>query len=318
MQILVTGGASALGQCLLRAIAARGALTRRDGAPATVRRLIAVDRAQALPLFVDERVEYVCGDTSQPRFLSRVMGTAIDSVFDLAGFGEFGAVDEIADFDAGLAASVDSLRVLIEACGFQSAPPRLVHAGTAAAFSAGSGDSAPASTAGVLGALCELLLAEYARRGLADARTLRLPWLIGGGPVEPLPGDVAGRLVHDALAGGVLCSPVELATPLWLGSMARAADALIRAHEVEQSAWGGARAVNAPGVATSVSELLDALREVVGEGALAAMKVEPDPALQAALRARPATLAVDRALALGFGAAGDAVSIVREAAKGSG
>ena len=61
MQVVVIGGAGVLGQALLKAIVARGVLTRSDGVPAPVRRVIAVDRSQPPRLFVEARVEYVRG-----------------------------------------------------------------------------------------------------------------------------------------------------------------------------------------------------------------------------------------------------------------
>jgi len=66
VQLLVTGASTPLGQGLLRALAARGALTR-DGAAAPIARILGVDREQPPGLFVDERVEYVCGEYEQPR-----------------------------------------------------------------------------------------------------------------------------------------------------------------------------------------------------------------------------------------------------------
>ncbi|HEY4037608.1 MAG TPA: hypothetical protein VGM15_02205, partial [Burkholderiaceae bacterium] len=81
MQIVVVGGAGVLGQALLRAIVARGVLTRSDSVAAPVQRVISVDRMQAPRLFVESRVEYVRADPGVPRLLQTVMGTVTDSVF---------------------------------------------------------------------------------------------------------------------------------------------------------------------------------------------------------------------------------------------
>ncbi len=131
MQVVVTGAGTPLGQSMLRAIVARGALARGDGDPRPVRRIIAVDRTQPAALFLDGRIEYVRGDYEQPRFLARVMGMITDSIFHLSALGAgLRTGTQLEDLDTALLHSLDTTRTLLDACRFQTAPPKLVFAST--------------------------------------------------------------------------------------------------------------------------------------------------------------------------------------------
>lgn len=173
LTIVVTGAGSALGQALLRALAARPVLAGGDGAALEAGRLIGVDRTQPAELFVDERVEYVRGEYEQPRFLSRMMGASADSVFHLApwtaGDGVAPGVDGL---ELALLRSVDTTRALLDACRNLSHPPRLVYAARRGVRA--TVGEVPQGTA-LLVDVCESLLAESARRGLIDLRSVRLP-----------------------------------------------------------------------------------------------------------------------------------------------
>lgn len=186
MQVVVTGSGSALGQALLRQIVVHGQLTRGDGAPVPVQRILAVDRVQPAGLFLDPRIEYVRGDYALPRFLSRMMGATTDSVFHLAPLDP---VDESGEpyavLEAALGQSVDITRALLEACHFQSARVRVVLASTPGAWLERGGR--PCSTREACTAMCELLLAESSRRHIVDARCVRL--------ADPAPADAPGLLI---------------------------------------------------------------------------------------------------------------------------
>ena len=174
MQIVVTGASSPLGQALLRGLAAKGSLLEVDG-PVPIRRILAVDRAQGPALFVDDRIEYVCGAFEQPRFLARMMGTATDGIFHLAALdpGPEEGGDPAGDLESDLTRTWDGTRALLDACRFQAALPKVVIASTTEAAGEGGCD-APRSRAGTLAAMCELLIAEGARRRIVQSRCVRL------------------------------------------------------------------------------------------------------------------------------------------------
>lgn len=205
MQVVVTGAATPLGQSLLRALAARGTLAL-DAVATPVTRILGVDREQTGSLFVDERVEYVCGAYEQPRFLARMMGAATDAVFHLAVLAAAQGVEANADgLDRALLRSLDSTRALLEACRLQLRRPRLVYAGRLGLRA--SPEALPRDIDGVCIDLCELLLAESARRGVVELRSLRLPDLALGARPELLDAAAAALIDAHEWAGAAPLAP---------------------------------------------------------------------------------------------------------------
>ncbi len=184
MQIVVTGASGPLGQSLLRGLVAKGSLSEADG-PVPIRRILAVDREQGPALFLDDRIEYVRGAFEQPRFLARMMGTATDGIFHLAALdpGPEEGENPAVDLESDLTRTWDGTRALLDACGFQSTLPKVVIASTIEAAAEG-GCEASRSRAGALAAMCELLIAEGARRRIVRSRCIRLAALGNGSTLE--------------------------------------------------------------------------------------------------------------------------------------
>jgi nucleoside-diphosphate-sugar epimerase len=307
MQVVVIGGCGVLGQALLRAIVARGVLTRSDGVPAPVRRVIAVDRTQRPRLFVEPRVEYVRADAGGSRLLQAVMGVATDSVFHAWDSGAGGG-RSTPSF-----ALTDSLRDLFAACELQSSQAKVVLASSFAAQAPGAESPAeatralPASPDGLTALVGELLLEETARRGRVDGRALRLPLIAAA----PGCASFLGELVPALIEGRPARCPVPLDAPLWLTSPAAAARALVHAHELPPSAWSQAGVLNAPARTLNVDALLHAMPRLTG-APVAPPLVEPDPGLCDALAQLAPRVAIDTALTLGFEDGPDAEALLRE------
>jgi nucleoside-diphosphate-sugar epimerase len=306
MQIVVIGGAGVLGQALLRAIVARGALTRGDGVPAPVRRVIAIDRAQPAKLFVESRVEYVRAGVGGARLMQAVMGTLTDSVFHVWDRGAGGG-EPTPSF-----ALSDSLRDLFAACELQPARPKVVLAGSFAAESDATNPS-PAHSAplrsreGLTALIGELLLEEAARRGKVDGRALRLALIAGA------PGDAAflGELVPALFEGRPARCPIPGSTPMWLTSAPAAARALLHAHELPAAVWAKAGVLNAPACTLSVDALMQAVARLTGRPATPP-DFQTDVALSEALAQHPSRVAIEAALTLGFEDGLDAEALVRD------
>jgi D-erythronate 2-dehydrogenase len=302
MQIVVIGGAGVLGQALLKAIVARGVLTRSDGVPAPVRRLIAVDRSQPPRLFVEPRVEYVRADLGTPRLLQAVMGTATDSVFHAWDSGA-GAGRSTPSF-----ALADSLRGLFAACQLQSSRPKVVLASSFGADTrADPARALPASQSGLSALVGELLLEEATRRGQVDGRALRLPMIAAA----PGCAEFVGELVAALGEGRPARCPIRLDAPLWLTSAPAAARTLVHAHELPRAAWLEVGVLNAPACMLSVDALLQALARSSGRP-IESPALEPDPSVSDALAQYPPHVAIDTALTLGFEDGPDADDLVRD------
>ncbi|SPE24777.1 putative NAD dependent epimerase/dehydratase family protein [Burkholderiales bacterium] len=255
MQVVVTGAGTALGQSVLRAIVAHGTLRRGDGDPTPVRRIIAVDRTQPAELFLDSRIEYVRGDYEQSRFLARMMGASTDSVFHLSALGAGVALGPpLADLDTALLHSIDTTRALLDACRFQTAPPKLVFASTVdAGLPSGPW---PQSTGGACVAMCELLLVEGSRRQIIDARCVRLPCLVGNRSCRQA--FALEALLADLVAGRASPDAGEGLTPIAVGLPDEAALALLEAHEQPRAADGMSGFTEVPGRRIRIGDLVAA------------------------------------------------------------
>jgi nucleoside-diphosphate-sugar epimerase len=300
MQVVVVGGAGVLGQALLRAVVARGVLTRSDGSLAPVRRVIAVDRTQLPRLFVDPCVEYVRADLSSPRLLSTVMGTVTDSVFHAWDGGD--RVE--GGREAPSFVLIDSLRDLFAACALQSTRPKVV---LASSYAAAVGPGFPGSREGLTALVGELLLTDAVRRCGLDGRALRLALIADA----PGCASFVGELLRAMRDGRPACCPIARDAPLWLTSAPAAALALVHAHELPALAWAEAGQLNAPARTLNVDALLEALGRLTG-ASVDALAVQADAALCEALAQRPPRVPIETSLALGFEDGPDADALVRE------
>jgi nucleoside-diphosphate-sugar epimerase len=319
MKVVITGGAGFLGQRLIRALCARGALLDAAGEPRSIEQIVSIDAHQSGPLFLDERVGYVAGDIATPHLLTHVLGTDTHSVFHLAAVVS-GAAE--ADFNLGMRVNLDATRALLEACRQQARPPKLVFTSSLAVFGGAlppvvRDDTAatPTSSYGVQKLIGELLVGEYARKGYIDGRAVRLPTIVvrPGKPNAAASGFASG-IIREPLAGKSAVCPVEPDTALWVLSPARAIDALVHTHELPCEAWqraGGLHALNLPGLTVTIAQMLEALREVAGDAAVARVTMSTDEGIKAIVQSWPARFDTTRATALGYAGETDFASIVR-------
>jgi nucleoside-diphosphate-sugar epimerase len=319
MKVVITGGAGFLGQRLIRALCARGTLLDAAGEPRRIEQIVSVDAHQSGPLFVDDRVGYVAGDIATPHLLTHVLGTDTDSVFHLAAVVS-GAAE--ADFNLGMRVNLDATRALLEVCRQQARPSKLVFASSVAVFGGAlppvvRDDTAttPVSSYGVQKLIGELLVGEYARKGYIDGRAVRLPTIVvRPGKPNAAASSFASGIIREPLAGEAAVCPVEPDTALWILSPARAIEALVHTHELPRAAWqqaGPGRALNLPGLTVTVAQMLEALREVAGDAALARVTLAPDERIKAIVQSWPARFDTARANALGYAGETDFASIVR-------
>lgn len=319
MKVVITGGAGFLGQLLVRALCARGRLTDAAGVEREIEQIVAIDQGHTQRLFVDERVGYVVGDISVPALLKHVLATDTAVLFHLAAVVS-GAAE--ADFDLGMRVNLDGTRALLDACRLQRAQVKLVFASSVAVFGGAlppvvtdETAATPVSSYGVQKLIGELLVGEFARKGYIDGRAVRLPTIVvRPGKPNAAASSFASGIIREPLAGEEALCPVEPDTALWLLSPQAAIDALIHAHELPRARWDEVthgRALNLPGLTVMVRQMLEALRAVGGEAAVARVKMAPDPRIKAIVQSWPARFDAARAALLGFGADADIESVVR-------
>jgi nucleoside-diphosphate-sugar epimerase len=319
MKVVITGGAGFLGQRLIRALCARGTLAGADGEQRPIEQIVSIDAQQSGRLVVDERVGYVAGDIATPHLLNHVLGTDTDSVFHLAAVVS-GAAE--ADFNLGMRVNLDATRALLEVCRQQARPPRLVFASSVAVFGGAlpavvtdATAPTPVSSYGVQKLICELLVGDYARKGFIDGRAVRLPTIVvRPGKPNAAASSFASSIIREPLAGEAAVCPVEPDTALWILSPAQATDALLRTHEIARAQWQGSeggRALNLPGLAVTVAQMLRSLAQVGGDAAAARVTLAPEARIKAIVQSWPARFETARARALGYTADTDFTAIVR-------
>ena len=301
MRVLVVGAAGMLG----RKLAARLA---RDGRVADL----------SLVDVVAGDAETDVADVAEPGVAAALVASRPDVVFHLAAVlsGEAEA-----DFDEGYRVNLDGTRRLLDAIravggGYR---PRLVFASSIAVFGAPFPDpigddfqTTPLTSYGTQKAMCELLLADYTRRGFLDGVGLRLPTIcVRPGTPNRAASGFFSSIIREPLNGEEAVLPVPDDVRHWFASPRAAVGFLLHAAELDGAALGDRRSLTMPGVSATVAEQIEALRRVGGEEAVRRIRREPDEAIMRIVAGWPGRFDARRAAALGFRAEADFEEIVR-------
>jgi nucleoside-diphosphate-sugar epimerase len=285
------------------------------GTPQPVERLTLFDAFAGEGVPEDRRVELVTGDIADPATVGRVARNA-DIVWHLAAIVSANAE---ADFDLGYRVNLDGTRLLLEALRATGRRPRLVFASTLAVYGGEMPDVitdqthlTPQTSYGTQKAIGELLVADYSRKGFIDGRSLRLPTIVvRPGKPNKAASTFASSIIREPLAGQEAVCPVDRDAAMFVLSPRRVVEALLRAMQLPDEAFGMTRALQLPGITATVGEMVDALGKVAGESAVRRVRWEPDPVIQRIVRGWPARVAGERARRMGFEADESFEAIVR-------
>ena len=225
------------------------------------------------------------------------------------------------NFDKGYAVNLDGTRNLFEAIramgdGYR---PRIVYTSSIATFGAPyNGPIAddffhtPLSSYGTQKAICELLLADYTRRGFFDGIGIRLPNIcVRPGKPNAAASGFFSNIIREPLAGREAVLPVTDDVGQTHASPRATTEFLLHGATLDSAKLGARRTVMMPGVRASVADMIAALRRVAGDSVVTRIKHVPDPATMAMVAGWPTTFDTTRALALGFQAEPDFDSIIR-------
>ncbi|WP_207539894.1 NAD-dependent epimerase/dehydratase family protein [Sabulicella rubraurantiaca] len=313
MRVLVTGAAGFIGRHLTDALLAAGTL---NGAP--LQQIVLTDlRAPEAPQGSAVPITTRSGDLRDPALLEALFGTeGFDSVFHLAA-SLTGAAE--ADLGHGLSVNLLALLRLLERCRGQGRVPRLVFASSIAAFGGSLPEVVeddtprlPQTSYGTQKAMAELLLADHARRGAVDARSLRLPIvMIRPGVPSPAVSDRVAAILREPLLGRDVACPLRPDTPLPLASVRRVALALRALHDLPGEALGPSRAINLPALTATPAEMAGALPRHAAGRSLGRVTWAPDPALQAVVDGWPRRFQSAAAARLGLRASETLDDIIR-------
>lgn len=302
MKILIIGAAGMVGRKLSAALLERGQVGTRS-----ISELILADIVEPSLPGATIPVRAIAADLSVEGAAAQLVAERPDLIFHLAAIVSGEAE---ADFEKGYRINLDGTRHLFEAIRLVGAPykPRVVFTSSIAVFGeplpAIIGDTqhhTPLTSYGTQKAICELLLADYSRRGFFDGVGVRLPTIAvrPGKPNKAASGFFSG-IIREPLMGVEAVLPVADSVRHWFASPRSAVGFLLHAAEIDIAALGHQPNLSMPGLAATVGEQIAALERVAGPQAVALIRREPDAVIDRIVAGWPKAFAADRAKALGF------------------
>jgi D-erythronate 2-dehydrogenase len=305
MHVLVIGAAGMVGRKLTAALVGGAQL---PGGPATKLTLADIVEPQKPAGYAGE-VQRVATDLSAPGTAGALVASRPDLIFHLAAIVSGEAE---ADFGKGYRVNLDGTRELLEAIRQEGTKspyvPKLVFTSSIAVFGApfpeAIGDEffhTPLTSYGTQKAICELLLADYSRKGFVDGIGIRLPTIVvrPGAPNKAASGFFSG-ILREPLAGQEAILPVSRDVRHWFASPRAAVGFLLHAANLDTAPLGARRNLSMPGLSATVGEEIEALRRVAGDKVARLIREVPDQTIIKIVDGWARNFDASRARSLGF------------------
>jgi nucleoside-diphosphate-sugar epimerase len=312
MHVLITGAAGMIGRKLSARLVKDGQLNGQK-----IDRLTLIDVvAPEKPTGFGEAAELSASDLSSPGAAAKAIAGKPDVIFHLAGVVSGEAET---DFDKGYRVNLDGTRALLEEIRAAGYKPKVVFTSSIAVYGAPFPASiadefqlTPLTSYGTQKAICELLLADYNRRGILEGVGIRLPTICvrPGKPNNAASGFFSG-IIREPLAGQEALLPVSESVRHTHASPRSAVGFLIHAAGLTREQLGPRINLAMPGVSCTVGEQIDALRRVAGDKVAARIRRHPDELVQRIVSGWAERLDAKRARDLGFKAEANFDDIVR-------
>ncbi len=305
MHILIIGAAGMVGRKLAAQLTKDKAL---GGRPIEAMTLVDVVTPDAPEGFAG-KVTLETVDLSSPGEAERLVASRPDVIFHLAAIVSGEA--EL-DFDKGYRINLDGTRYLFDAIrianGQDGYKPRVVFTSSIAVFGAplpypipDEFHTTPLTSYGTQKAICELLLADYSRRGFFDGIGIRLPTIcIRPGKPNKAASGFFSNILREPLVGQEAVLPVSDDVRHWHASPRSAVGFLIHGATIDVDTVGPRRNLSMPGLSATVGEQIEALRRVAGEKAVKLIRREPDEMIMRMCAGWAPGFEAKRARALGF------------------
>ncbi|MEK1892241.1 MAG: D-erythronate dehydrogenase [Rhizobium sp.] len=316
MHVMVIGAAGMVGRKLVEKLASEEGALGYD-----ISRLTLVDVIEPpVPQGLLPVAKVLALDLSTEDAAGKLVALRPDVIFHLAAIVSGEAE---ADFDKGYKVNLDGTRALFEAIRHEGLRepyvPRLIFASSIAVFGKPFpekiGDeffTTPLTSYGTQKAICELLLADYSRRGIFDGVGIRLPTIcIRPGKPNKAASGFFSNILREPLTGQEAVLPVDETVRHWFASPRSAVDFFIHAARMDTSAIGPRRNLTMPGLSALVGEEIEALRRVAGEKAVKLIRREPDPVIRSIVSGWATDFDARRASELGFKAETNFDEIIR-------
>lgn len=314
MNILVIGAGGMVGVKLINRLSADGQL---GGKPITkiIRHDVVISPPPPASAFA---IETLIGDLSLPGEAEKLVALRPDAIFHLAAIVSGEAE---ANFEKGYQINLDGTRFLFEAIrkaggGYK---PKVIFTSSIAVFGAPFPEAiaddyftTPLTSYGTQKAICELLLADYSRRGFFDGVGLRFPTVcVRPGKPNLAASGFFSNIIREPLAGLEAVLPVAEDVRHWHVSPRSAIGFLIHAATMDTGLLGARRNITLPGVSCTVGEQIAALRKVAGDKVVARIKHEPNETIMKIVSGWPRNFEARRGRELGFTAEQSFEDIIR-------
>jgi nucleoside-diphosphate-sugar epimerase len=303
LHILILGAAGMVGRKLTERLLRDGRLGSRDITRMTLQDVVAPTKpAQAAIPVVVVASDFADANAAAPLLVHRP-----DVIFHLAAIVSGEAE---AEFEKGYRINLDGTRFLIDAIRAVGAgyKPRLVFTSSIAVFGAPFpekiGDEffhTPLTSYGTQKSICEMLIADYTRKGFLDGIGIRLPTIcVRPGTPNKAASGFFSNIIREPLAGHEAVLPVGEDVRHWHASPRSAVGFLVHAGTMDLATMGARRNLSMPGMSVTVGEQIAALERVAGKGVVARIKRQTDPVISGIVSGWPRDFVTDRALQLGF------------------
>jgi D-erythronate 2-dehydrogenase len=312
MHILVTGAAGMIGRKLVSRLVKDGQLNGQAIDQLTLIDVVAPEK----PAGFAGTAEASTSDLSSAGAAAKAIAKKPDVIFHLAGVVSGEA--EI-DFEKGYRVNLDGTRALLEAIRAAGYKPKVIFTSSIAVYGAPFSNSiaddfhlTPLTSYGTQKAICELLLADYTRRGFLDGVGIRLPTICvrPGKPNKAASGFFSG-IIREPLAGQEAFLPVSDTVRHTHASPRAAVGFLIHAASLTRAQLGPRINLAMPGVSCTVGEQVEALRRVAGDKVAGRIRREPDELVQRIVAGWAERIDARRARDLGFTAEATFDDIIR-------
>jgi nucleoside-diphosphate-sugar epimerase len=312
MHILVTGAAGMIGRKLSARLVRDGHLNGHKIDRLTLIDVIPPEK----PTGFEGAVELSASDLSSQGAAAKAAAGRPEVIFHLAGVVSGEAET---DFEKGYRVNLDGTRALLEAIRAADYKPKVVFTSSIAVFGAPFPTSipddfhlTPLTSYGTQKSICELLLADYTRRGFLDGIGIRLPTICvrPGRPNKAASGFFSG-IIREPLAGQEALLPVADTVRHTHASPRAAVGFLIHAAGLTRQQLGARINLSMPGISCTVGEQIEALRRVAGDKVAARIRRVPDELVQRIVAGWAERLDAKRARDLGFKAEASFDDIIR-------
>ncbi|QHT67297.1 SDR family oxidoreductase [Rhodocytophaga rosea] len=300
MHILILGGGGFLGKRLAKELLENEVFTSSEPIDITL-----VDIGFPPDMLQDARLECIQADLSDEAAMKDILQRPPEVIFHLAAIVSGEAEKNL---DLGMKINFHASLQLLELCRKLAIHPRIVFASSCAVF---GGDVSkvitdetgpkPRSSYGTQKAMVELLMNDYSRRGIVDARSLRLPTIaVRPGKPNAATSSFISSIIREPLHGKKASYPVPVETAFWIQSPKRIMQNFIHAANLDAALLGADRVINLPGLTVTVKEMIDMLAQITSSEVTKLISYEPDAFLQSIVLTWPAHFTTKRATTLGF------------------